>query len=388
MSRIGDLGRPAKTTRVDPRRENLRTTLELVSTGASSRAEIARRTGLSRTAVSSLVGELLTRRLLLEVGQGESAGGKPPTLLALNGSGRSIAVLNLGNHPFEAALIDLDGNLTARSQGPSDSGQPAGDEALDLAIKMIETTIAKASSPLLGIGVGSPGVITTHGRVLEAANLSWHGLELARALEGRFDHPITVANDAAMAAFAEHRRHPEERDLILIKVGRGVGAGLVIDGSLYRGAHAAAGEIGHVRSTFAADPCNCGRMGCLETVASVRSILKAMGADPDVDPWDATILAERHGEENVQGRLSHAGRAIGAALAPVVATIDIGHVMIALELKGAGPTIASAVGEELGARVLPDIANLIHVGHTEAGSDLVLKGAAAAVVAERLGAVL
>ncbi|MGH8927073.1 MAG: helix-turn-helix domain-containing protein, partial [Acidimicrobiia bacterium] len=168
----------AKATKHDSRRSNLRTTLELVSNqGATSRAEIARQTGLTRAAVSSLVGELISHGLLRELGQGVSAGGKPPTLLALNERGREIVVVDLGHRPFRAALVDLSGRIHERIDAADSNGDPIGDTAHDVALTMIESLILKATAPVLGIGVGAPGVIDPDGRVLEAANLDWHGVD-------------------------------------------------------------------------------------------------------------------------------------------------------------------------------------------------------------------
>lgn len=382
--------RHMKATKHDSRQTNLRTALELVSRhGATSRAEIARRTGLSRAAVSSLVSELIDQSLLRELGQGESAGGKPPTLLALNERARDVVALDLGHQPFQAALVDLTGRIHERGEATGSSTvAPTGEKALDLATGMIEDMIARASAPILGIGIGSPGVIAPDGRVLEAANLAWHGLDLGADLRQRFDIPVSIANDSAMAALAEFRRHPSDRNLILIKIGRGVGAGLVIDGALYRGQHSAAGEIGHVRVREDGAMCGCGHAGCLETVAGVPAILDALGADPDRDPWDALALAGLYGEGAVRAALLEAGRAVGFALAGVVATLDVSHVILAPELRNASDILIEAVREELRQRILPSTAELIEVEATQLGGDLVLAGAASAVIIDRLGTVL
>lgn len=377
-----------KASKHDSRRSNLRTTLELVSTrGATSRAEIARQTGLSRAAVSSLVTELIDQSWLRELGRGESAGGKPPTLLALNERARDIITIDLGHRPFQAGLVDLAGRIHERSIGEW-QGSLSGTAAIDAAVEMIQAMVEKASAPILGIGVGSPGIIAPDGRVLEAPNLDWHGLDLGAELRRRFDFPVSIANDAAMAALAEFRRHPTDRNLILVKMGRGIGAGLVLNGELYKGQHSAAGEIGHVRVIEDGAPCRCGRSGCLESVASVPAILSKLGADPDQAPWDAVALASIYGDSAVRPALTGAGRAIGAALAGVVATLDVGHVILASELMNASDILVDAVRYELDDRILPATAELIGVEATQLGGDLVLAGAASAVLVDRLGAVL
>ncbi len=381
--------RHAKATRHDSRRSNLRTTLELVSDqGATSRAEIARQTGLSRAAVSSLVGELIENGLLRELGQGTSAGGKPPTLLALNERGRDIVAIDLGHRPFRGALVDLSGRIHERVDATQAETAPVGSKAHEVAVDLIETLIGKATAPVLGIGVGAPGVINPDGTVLEATNLDWHGFELGTELRRRFDIPVSIANDAAMAALFEFRRRPTDRNLILVKLGRGVGAGVILNGALHRGEHSAAGEIGHVRVKDDGDACRCGNSGCLETVASVPAILRRLGADPERHPWDALALAGLVGDEPVRRALSEAGRHIGMVLANVVATLDIGHVVLAPELLNASDILIEEIRNEMRSRILPATADLLEIEATQIGADLVLAGAASGVLVDRLGVVL
>jgi predicted NBD/HSP70 family sugar kinase len=171
-------------------------------------------------------------------------------------------------------------------------------------------------------------------------------------------------------------------------MGRGVGAGLVLDGSLYRGQHSAAGEIGHVRVRDDGVVCGCGRRGCLETVAGVPAIMDAIGADPERDPWDALALAGLYDEADLRAALVDAGRAVGAALAGVVASLDVSHVILAPELRNASDILVEAVREELRSRILPTTADLVEVEATQLSGDLVLSGAASAVLVDRLGAVL
>lgn len=378
----------AKVPRHDSRRGNLRATLELVSKeGATSRAEIARQTGLSRPAVSSLVGELIDQDLLRELGRGTSSGGKPPTLLAINERGRDIVALDLGHQPFRAALVDLTGRIHRRIDAQDHGDGPTGQNAADTAIELIDSLIAETTAPVLGIGVGTPGVVDADGTVLDSAYLDWHGVDLGIALRQRFEIPVSIANDAAMAALAEFRRHPTDQNVIVIKQGRGVGAGVVLGGELFRGQHSAAGEIGHVRVVDDGDQCRCGNVGCLETVASVPAILNRLDPHQQL-PWDAVALSGMFGEEPVRDSISEAGRALATVLAGVVATIDVRHLVLATELLNASDILVDAVRLELEDRILPSTSELIDIEASQLGSDLVLAGAASAVVVDRLGAVL
>src|SRR3990170_7555147 len=291
--RKGHPDRPTrpKATKHDSRRSNLQTTLDLVSERrATSRAELSRLTGLTRAAVSSLVGELIDDGLLCEIGQGTSAGGKPPTILALNAGGRDIVAVDLGHRPFQGALVDLSGHIRWRLD--SAATHVTGQNAVEIAIELIGSLLDHAQAPVLGIGVGTPGVVDAGGLVLEAANLDWHRLDLGKDIAARFGVPVSIANDAQVAALAELRRHPGAgEDVLLVKLGRGVGAGVVLGSRLLRGENSAAGEIGHIQVVPDGALCTCGNTGCLETVASVPAILRSVGADPDRDPWDALALA-------------------------------------------------------------------------------------------------
>ncbi len=389
-SHPGQPSRPPrpKATKHDSRRSNLQNTLDLVSEHrATSRAELSRLTGLTRAAVSSLVGELIDEGLLTELGQGTSAGGKPPTLLALNASGRDIVALDLGHRPFQGALVDLRGHIRHRVQ--SGNTHPVGAEAVEATLDLIATLLDKTEAPVLGIGVGTPGVVEASGLVLEAANLDWHRFDLGEVIATRFGLPVSIANDAQVAALAELRRHPGLGESVLVvKLGQGVGAGVVLDSRLYRGENSSAGEIGHVQVVPDGLLCSCGNFGCLETVASVPAIMRSVGADPERDPWDALALAPLIGEEHLRNALHQAGRHLAGVLAHAAGLLGITRIVIASEIRNAGEALIDGVKESLTGRVLPTTAELIEIELSSLGADLVIAGAASAVLTDRLGVVL
>jgi predicted NBD/HSP70 family sugar kinase len=332
---------------------------------------------------------LLEQGLIREIGFGTSAGGKPPTLLALNQRGRDIVALDLGRRPFRAALVDLGGRIHERVDSPVDDHPLRAEIARKKAAELIEDVLARAAAPVLGIGVGTPGVVDVDGRVIESANLAWHHLDLASDLRGRFAIPVSITNDAQAAALAEYRRHGDDRrNLLLVKIGHGIGSGLVIDSTLYRGDHSAAGEIGHVQVLEDGEPCTCGNRGCLETVASVPAILRRIGVDPDRSTWDAQTLAGAAAKGLVERSIREAGRHLGEVLATVLAMLDIGQVTVASDLANAGEVLVAEVRAALRRRMLPGTAELVEISATSLGADLVLAGAASAVLADRLGVVL
>ncbi|HSJ50120.1 MAG TPA: ROK family transcriptional regulator [Actinomycetota bacterium] len=372
------------------RTQNLRAALQHVyREGVTSRADLSRLTGLTRATVSTLVSRLVDDDLVRETGVGTSSGGKPPTLLELNPGGRTIVAIDLSRRPFGGALVDLSGRIHHRATGGRSGAR--GRQGLRDVFRLADRLVAEAPSPVLGVGVGTPGIVDRDGAVVEASNLGWHGVPLRRELAERLERPVTVANDAHVGALAELGAHPDG-NLVLVKVGLGIGAGIVVDGRLHLGDRPAAGEIGHIRVVERGASCRCGNRGCLETVASVPSIigaaLRSAGRDPEDGgdlPWDADELAAAIGKTAVGRAVERAGRHVGAVLAHLVAILDIHRIVVAFELSGASDPFLEAIAGEIGKRVLPDLAPVVELSASETGADLVLSGAAALVLRQQLG---
>ena len=270
---------PAKATHAQTRAHNAALVLRaLYDLGPISRADIARLTGLTRTSVGELVSDLERDGLAIDVGRGPSTGGKQPTLVALNANARTIITLDLGERTFTAALANLRGELAARTTRDLDGRD--GDQAVDVVHELIDEVRAAATTPILGIGVGTPGIVDQAGTIRWAVSLDWQDLPLARILQERHGLPTVVANDSRAAAFATYLFKGDVRpaNLVVIKVGRGIGAGLVLRDQLFGGDGEAAGEIGHVVVDPDGDACHCGRFGCLETVASAPAVIRRSGA--------------------------------------------------------------------------------------------------------------
>ena len=216
-----------------------------------SRADLARGTELTPATVSALVAELEAEGLVTEAGtrRGDDQVGKPPTMLRVRPKARNFIALDLSDpQTMRAAVIDLAGtvisdvNLSARGA--------TGDEALERIEVTVAQALEKANAPILGIGVGTPGVVSGVGEVVEAWHFGWHHVALANRLEDVFGFPTHVSNDANAAAIAEYTRGGHEvSNLAVVKIGSGVGAGFVLNGLPYRGEHAAAGEMATLSST-------------------------------------------------------------------------------------------------------------------------------------------
>ena len=263
-------------------------------------------------------------------------------------------------------MLDLDGRILSRAELPLEGR--TGADATALVIRLAEQLVAAATLPVLGIGVGSPGVVDLAGVVLTAPNLGWAGERLQDQLAARFALPVVVANDANVAALAEHSFGDADSDMMLVKVGHGVGAGLLLDGTPLFGSRFAAGEIGHVVvGTDGGAACVCGKQGCLET-------------------WLAAPRLERAiAEGDREAVLVEAGQRLGIALAPIVGALNLAEVVLS------GPThlldgpLIRATGETLRNRTMAEFHGRLTLRMTTLGEDIVMRGAAAMVLSAQLG---
>lgn len=371
---------------------NLRRVLrDVASSSALSRADLARATGLTRPTVSSLVAELMDAGLIVELGPGRSDGGKPPTLLGVDPTARSVVAIDVGPPAVVGTLSDLAGTVLARESIPDP--RLTGAELLDAVVALADDLAGRSTAPVAGIGVGTAGLVTPDGVVVEASNLDWHHLPLAQILTERTGHPAWVANGANAAALAEHRSvAPEGDGLVVVRMGVGVGAGLLIGGQVHAGSRAAAGEIGHLVVDPGGPPCRCGNRGCLETLTSVTAILgraaELAGVEDDPDlPRDLGVLRERLGDDAVATALREAGTSLGVVLANLVATVDVTHIVLSPELEGDVSDLTDAVREAMRERLLPGHADGVDLRVSTLGPDLVLHGAHALVLSGALGLV-
>ncbi|HEY2643626.1 MAG TPA: ROK family transcriptional regulator [Galbitalea sp.] len=340
--------------------------------GQLSRADIARETGLTRVTVSDLVAELIGENLVIEIGQREDARpGKPATLLDLNRDAFQIIGIDLSEYAtFRGALLDLDGQILARADRPLAGS--TGDDAVAKIISLIESLLDAATRPILGIGVGSPGVVDLAGVVLTAPNLGWTNRSLQLELAVRFSIPVVVINDANAATLAEHSFGGAASDMMLVKVGHGVGAGLLLGGTPLFGSRFAAGEIGHVVvGTDGGADCVCGKRGCLETWL----------ATPRLDAALATAATSGQKEQILWA----AGERLGIALAPVVGALDLAEIVLSGPTHLLDGTLARATIETLRARTMPEFHGNLVLRMTELGEDIVLRGAAVMVLSGQLG---
>lgn len=350
--------------------------------GPGSRADLARATGLTRVTVSDLIASLMAENLVEELGLSpEAKVGKPATLVGLRTESFQIVALDLtDDEHMHGAVLDLSGTLVERRSAPVDGR--TGPAAVDALLTFARELAATATCPVLGVGVGSPGVVDDEGVVLQAPNREWFDVPLAATLAAGLDLPVHVANDANAAVLGEFTYGGASGEgLLVLTVGQGVGAGIVLDGALVQGHRHAAGELGHVTVVDDRDdhdtaplgraaPCACGRRGCLETVLSVPALRRRVA---DLDPQTADAA------------LASVGRRLGIALAPVVSALNLSEVVLSGPPELLDGPLRDAALRTLQERTIPVISSDLQLRMTPLGEDGTLLGAAVLVLSGQLG---
>lgn len=354
----------------------------LFHSGPGSRADLARSTGLTRVTVSDLVGQLLTEGLVAELGQEEEEGkvGKRGTLVGLRTDAFQIVAVDLRDDELlHGALVDLSGAVV--EQRSARFTRPQGDVALADLTAFCRELVAAATCPLLGVGVASPGIIDAEGTVLEAPNRDWYDLPLARTLTAALGVPVHVGNDADTAALGEWTYGGASGSgLLVLTVGHGVGAGIVVDGALVQGHGHAAGELGHVTAVDERDtadgpvgppgPCACGRTGCLETILALPALRRRVaGLTP----------------EAADAALASVGRRLGIVLAPVVSALNLAEVVLSGPPELLGGHLRDAALAVIRERTMPVTSRGLQVRVTSLGEAAPLSGAAVLVLSGQLG---
>lgn len=345
------------------RRHNLSVVLRLLTDdGPRSRSAIAEGTGLTKATVSKLVAELADRGLVRDTSVVQGASGRPATLVDLSGTVVAIGLV-IDVDFLTCGAVDLLGRTHHAETIALDnrSSDPATDirRAAALVRRTLERARSGSQTPV-GVHVAVPG-LTSAGHVLVAPNLGWHDVALAKLLQGRLgddgDLAVAVDNEANLAALAERRRR-DERTFIHVSAGVGVGAGVVIDGALYRGAHGFGGEFGH----FVVDPagrrCRCGNRGCVETIVGKDALLQATGGrrrwtgTPDAAWVEGMLAAVAADDTRTTDALRDVADALAAGLSSAASLFDPEVIVLGGYLTGLTPWLAPQIERRLSRQVL------------------------------------
>jgi glucokinase-like ROK family protein len=393
---------PVKATHQQTKLFNQRLVLKTIyDQGQISRADIARLTKLTRVTVSEIVADLLDEGLVAEVGHSPSAGGKSPILLSVVDDAYHLIGLDLANDEFRGAILNLRGEIrTSLSLPPQD---PEGEQALNQVYALLDALLAQVERPLLGIGIGTPGLLdTTRGVVRQAVNLDWVDLPLGSLLQERYNLPVYVANDSQVTALAEHIFGAGKglSNLAAIRISRGVGAGIILNRQLYQGDGFGAGEIGHISIDPNGVRCRCGNVGCIETQSSTvgivqraqslartapDSLLNQLAGNPSAISFAHVVQAYQAGDATAVSIAREAAHAISFAIASLVSVINVRRILLVGSVTELGPAWLQAVQEETSQRALPVLTQETEVAFGELGANSVILGASALLLTQELG---
>ncbi|MEV1166907.1 ROK family transcriptional regulator [Nonomuraea sp. NPDC049784] len=373
----------------DVRATNLAVVLRFVREHAPcSRADIAASTGLNKATVSSLVADLIDRRLVRETGLTENRVGRPATMLVLDGSPYAAIGVEINVDYVSAVATDLAGErlLTWRRAFSGGDSVNQGVASVGAIIRRVVNRMAKEERQVLGLAVAVPGLVDVQGTVRIAPNLGWRdadlGGDLAKALRDP-GFPIQVDNDANLAALAEQRfgAHAGASDLIYLTGEIGVGAGIILDGRLRHGRLGFSGEIGHVQLDPDGPACHCGRRGCLEVMAGIGAVL---GKDPSpaeiqVEIEDSVRLA-RAGDAGTLATLESVGRSLGKGVSILANLLNPEVVILGGYYVPLAPWLLPAVQDEMDDRVIASEAGGCQVVASTLGHDAAALGGVARVL--------
>jgi predicted NBD/HSP70 family sugar kinase len=356
-----------------------------------SRAEIARETDLQRSTISAIVEDLTREGLVEEVGEGESTGGRRPTLLQLRAVGPIAVGVSVTPTLTTIATSDLAGRVIDRQEFLTDP-----DKTLNQVISSVREFNARYQGSIEGVGVSLPGLVDpSTGTALYVPYFPWRDLPVSQEISTAVGLPVVIDNDANAVALAElwfgRPEVNDARDFILVLVAEGVGTGIIFDGQVYRGQRGAAGEFGHmVIGAQAPVPCSCGSDDCWEAFSSERAAIAryrklARISNKNQITFKEVVDRALGGEANAKAALVETARYLGVGISNLIIGFSPEAVVVGGEIARAWDLIESAITEAIehsvrrglpSARILP----------STLGNTPTLRGALSLVLASKFAA--
>ncbi|MFD6228791.1 ROK family protein [Streptomyces sp. NPDC060232] len=355
--------------------------------GSLTQAEIARTTGLSAATVSNIVRELKDGGTV-EVTD-TSAGGRRARSVSLSGDAGIVIGVDFGHTHLRVAVGNLAHQVLAEESEPLDvdaSWADGFDRAEALVGRLIDG-IGVGLDKVIGVGLGVPGPIDVESGTLGSTAIlpGWAGINPRQELSQRLGVPVYVDNDANLGALGElvWGSGRGVKDLAYIKVASGVGAGLVINGQIYRGPGGTAGEIGHITLDESGPVCRCGNRGCLETFAAARYVLPLLqGTHGPELTMERVVELARGGDPGCRRVITDVGRHIGSGVASLCNLLNPSRVVLGGSLAEAGELVLSPIRESVGRYAIPSAARQLSVLTGSLGGRAEVLGALALVLSE------
>jgi predicted NBD/HSP70 family sugar kinase len=366
------------------------TLLSLIATGqARSRSELVDVSGLSRATVAQRLSVLLGSGLVDEAQETMRSGGRPAKLLRLNTTFALALAADIGEQRTQVALTTLDGTIIDSITEDLDIRRgPVA--ALTFLIESFDILLANAGRrqrDVLGVGLSLPAPVDyARGRIVGPSVMAgWDDFDIRTWFAARFEAPLFVENDVNLLMLADYRRaHRDAQHLFYVKIGTGIGSGIVTGGRIYRGAQGAAGDIGHIQFNRQPAPlCRCGKIGCLEARAAGWAIARDLRAERlEAETARDVVALVRAGEPRAIHLVRQSGRVIGEVVANVVSILNPSAIVIGGTLAAVEEYLLSGIREMVYSRSLPLATRELEISVSPPDPDAGIVGAALLVVEE------
>lgn len=324
----------------DLKYSNKKQILNIIRKSPLSRADIARKTGLTRAAVSIIIDEMIQEQLLIEIGVADSSLGRKPIHLDLNPCYYFAAGVYISRGKCAIGMIDMKGNVIMYKEIKGFSEiQPY--EVLDLIVKELNNISAENKIPLnkiLGLGVSAPGPLDIYnGTILDPPNFEkWKGIEIVKYLKEQLSLNIFMDNNSTSLALAEKYFGIGKalNSFMLMVVDSGIGAGIIIKDEIYRGIGGFGSEVGHTSISLYGKQCSCGNSGCLEMYASIPAILEeAQKFDDKINSWDEVVDRAMCGNNLCMGIIEKEARYLSAGIVNTMNILELEAVVLTGYIK-------------------------------------------------------
>lgn len=354
--------------------------------GPVGRADVARKTGLSPATVTGITAELISEGIILEQTIGDSSGGRPPILLALNPHGGCVIGIKLMENKVIGALTDLEATVLENIEIPLTGKDP--ETAVNVICKMVADLVEGKKLPtgkLLGVGIGLAGVVQhREGIVRYSPFFGWKDLSLGDQISACLHVPVFIDNDVNTLTVAENLFGVGQgaKDFLTVTIGRGIGLGIMLNNRVYRGAIGGAGEWGHIVIDPAGPECSCGKRGCFEAYVSEPALI-ANGQEifgDRIEVLDDLIRLANEGELSAKQIFSSAGERIGIQIANLINILSPGLIIVGGEGARIGDLLFKPMRESIEQYVMTPLADTFQVRVEPWGDDAWARGAACLVL--------
>ncbi len=383
-------------------RMNRKTIIEIIRTlGPINQAQIARTLGLSIPTVMKHTDDLVANGLVKGIGKGESSGGKRPELYKFESDAHFIVGVDVGRKSMKAIVSNLNGRIVYKKSVPTGS-HPEPAETINRLTALIQKTIESSLVPrkrIIGMGIGMPGLLDVEsGRVVFSPDFHWEDVDLLTAIKNKFKFPIYLENSNRAQAMGEKwfGSGVDSDYFVSVNLGYGIGSAIIERGELYRGSCGNSGEVGHITLEKDGPVCECGKIGCLEALASGNAIARQAQqivannkkslmyelANKDMNAIDAKIVfdAAKQGDETAATLVHNAVEYIGIGLANYINILDPDKIILGGGMTNAGDILIDGIKQVMQARQMKHTGGNVKIVVAKLGADGTAIGAASLVL--------